>query len=508
METNPHPKRKWLSRSFLLILLGILIGAFLASSWEEQESSGLQAINNPPVESPQAAQTDEITPTRRNAIVQAAEKVGPAVVSISVVQTRVIRESPLLSPFGGDLFEEFWGRFSRPREYKQKISSLGSGIVISEDGYILTNEHVVRGAEELKVTLTTGVELQGRVVGQDVASDLAVIKIDSEDLPFARLGNSDDLIIGEWAIALGNPFGYLLDDPNPTVTVGVISALNRDIKRGGEQERVYRGMIQTDAAINMGNSGGPLVNAGGEVVGINTFIFSTSRGSEGIGFAIPVNRAKVIIDDLIKYGEVTRAWIGVKVQSLTPLLASSLNLDEVRGVILSEVYDESPAQKAGLKRGDVVTQVQTKKIRDISDWEEFIVFSRVGKPLTITLVRKGVKDQLNLIPEQLPLKLAKGVDGFLGMDISAITPQIAGQLSVTDRRGVVITSVQKGSKAYRLGLKQGDIIRQIDHAHIEDVKGYRKAFSRLRRNERILIVVERDQHFYMLTVVYDPQQKS
>jgi serine protease Do len=502
MEKDSRLKRKWLSRSLLLILLGILIGAFFSSSRKEKESSGLQAINNPPVENSQAAETDEITLTRRNAIVQAAEKVGPAVVSISVVQTRVVRESPLLSPFGEDLFEEFWGRFSRPREYKQKIYSLGSGIVISEDGYILTNEHVISGAEELKVTLTSGMEYQGEVVGQDLASDLAVIKIDSKDLPFAKLGDSDDLIIGEWAIALGNPFGYLLDDPNPTVTVGVISALNRDIKRDDEQERVYRGMIQTDAAINMGNSGGPLVNARGEVIGINTFIFSTSRGSEGIGFAIPANRAKAIIDDLVKYGEVTRAWIGVKVQSLTPLLASSLNLDEVRGVILSEVYDESPAQKAGLKRGDVITQVENKKIRDVSDWEDLTVFSRVGKPLNITFARKGVKDQSNLIPEQLPLKVAKGVDGFLGMNITFITPQIAGQLGITDRRGVVVTSVEKGSNAYRLGFKQGDIIRQIDHIQIEDVKGYQQVFSRLRRNDKIMMLVERDQNLYMLSVVY------
>lgn len=504
MEMISSFKRRWFSRIFLTILSGILIGVILTSLWKGTESSNLQVMEKPSYASSQETkpETDEITETRRNAIVRAAQNVGPAVVSISVIQTRIIRESPLLSPFGEDLFEEFWGRFTRPREYKQKIYSLGSGIIISEDGHILTNEHVIRGGEELKVTLTDGVEYQGKIVGQDAASDLAVIKIDSHDLLSAELGNSDDLIIGEWAIALGNPFGYLLDDPNPTVTVGVISAVNRDIKREGDEKRVYRGMIQTDAAINMGNSGGPLVNARGEVIGINTFIFSTSRGSEGIGFAIPINRAKGIIDDLIEYGEVTRAWIGVKVQSLTPLLASSLNLENVQGVIISENYDQSPAFKAGLKRGDVITRVENKKIRDLSDWEDLTIFSRVGKPLNITFFRKGAKKQLNLIPEKLPLKVAERFDGFLGMTITSITPQIAGQLGITDRRGVVVTSVQKAGKAYRLGLKEGDIIRQIDDIHIKDVKDYQKVFSKLRKNEKILMAVERDQSFYLLTLTY------
>lgn len=508
MEKDSPPKTRWLSRTLALIILGTLIGAFLSFQWRGDESSRLQATDDPSVSTSGTTETDEITLTRRNAIVQAAEKVGPAVVSISVVQTRIIRESPLLSPFGEDLFEEFWGRFFRPREYKQKIYSLGSGIIISQDGYILTNEHVIRGAEELKVTLTTGAEHAGKIVGQDVASDLAVVKIDSNDLPFAGLGNSDDLIIGEWAIALGNPFGYLLDDPNPTVTVGVISALNRDIKREDEQERVYRGMIQTDAAINMGNSGGPLVNARGEVIGVNTFIFSTSRGSEGIGFAIPANRAKGIMADLIEHGEVTRAWIGVKVQSLTPLLASSLNLDDIRGVILSEVYEESPAEKAGLKRGDVITEIENRKIQDVSDWEDLIIFSRVGEPLKIAFVRKGTKTQLDLIPEQLPLKVAKGVDGYLGMDIAPITPQIAGQLGITDRDGVVVISVGTATSAYRIGLKPGDIIRQFDDVPIKDVKDYRKFFSGLRGNEKIMMVVERDQRFYLVSVTYQPSQKS
>ena len=504
MEKNASFKIRWSSRILLSVLLGILIGIGITSLWKKTESSNLQQLDEPlsinPVE--QKAEIDDISSTRRNAIVKAAQKVGPAVVSISVIQTRIVRESPLLSPFGDDLFEEFWGRFFRPREYKQKVYSLGSGVIISENGYILTNEHVIRGAEELKVTLTTGEEYTGKIVGQDVASDLAVLKIDVKDLPFAGLGDSEDLIIGEWAIALGNPFGYLLDDPNPTVTVGVISAVNRDIKRNGDEKRVYRGMIQTDASINMGNSGGPLVNARGQVIGINTFIFSTSRGSEGIGFAIPINRAKGILDDLIEHGEVTRAWIGLKVQSLTPLLASSLDLDNVQGVIISEVYQESPAHEAGLKRGDVIIRVGNQRIRDVSDWEDFTTLARVGKPLNIISIQKEGQKELTLTPGQLPLKGAKRFDGLLGMTITNITPQISGQLGISDPDGVVITSVENGSKAYKLGFKEGDIIRQIDEIHIENVKDYKKVLSGLRRNQKILMLVERDQNLYLLSLTY------
>ncbi|MGB2698705.1 MAG: Do family serine endopeptidase [Candidatus Zixiibacteriota bacterium] len=504
MIKNSSIRKKWFSKIYLPVLLGIFIGIGITSIWKKTESSSLQVIDDPAYVNLKESETetDDISETRRNAIVKAAQKVGPTVVSISVIQTRIIRESPLLSPFGEDLFEEFWGRFFRPREYKQKVSSLGSGVLISEDGYVLTNEHVIRGAEELKVTLTTGEEYPGKIAGQDVASDLAVVKIDAKELPFARFGDSEDLIIGEWAIALGNPFGYLLDDSNPTVTVGVISAVNRDIKREGDEKRVYRGMIQTDASINLGNSGGPLVNARGEVIGINTFIFSTSRGSEGIGFAIPINRAKGILDDLIKHGEVTRAWIGLKVQSLNPLLASSLDLENVQGVIISEVYEKSPAHRAGFKRGDVITKVGNQRIKDVSDWEDFTTLSRVGQPLNVTSIRKGVQKELILTPGQMPLKQAENFDGLLGMTITNITAQIAGQLGISDPNGVVITSVEKGSKAYRVGFKEGDIIRQIDETHIENVKDHQNVLKSLKRNQKILMLVERDQNLYLLSLIY------
>lgn len=240
---------------------------------------------------------DEISKQRLNAIVVAAGRVGPAVVSITVVQTRIVT----VTPFGDPFFDEFFGDFFPERRYRQEIKSLGSGVIISSDGYVLTNEHVVHDASKIRITLSSGVQHDAAVVAADTTSDLALLKVNGVDLPYAELGNSGDLMIGEWVIALGNPFGFLLEDTRPTVTVGVISALGRSIK-STYQNRLYRDMIQTDAAINPGNSGGPLTNILGQVVGINTFIFTASGGSEGIGFARPVNFVKKFIDEAKRNG--------------------------------------------------------------------------------------------------------------------------------------------------------------------------------------------------------------
>ncbi len=444
----------------------------------------------------------DIQNSRRNAIVGAAKMVGPSVVSVSVVQTRVVRESQFFPPFEDEFFEQFWGRFFGPREYKEKIYGLGSGIIITEDGYILTNEHVIRGAHQIRVTLTDGEEYEGRIVGFDQALDLALLKIEAEDLPQATLGNSDDLIIGEWAIALGNPFGYLLDDPNPTVTVGVISALNRDIKMEKGGKRIYRKMIQTDAAINPGNSGGPLVNANGEVIGINTFIFTTSRGSEGIGFAIPANKAKRVLSDLIKFGKVTKSWVGLKVQSLTLLLAQSLNLNQAKGVIVTEVYPDSPAEKKGLKRGDVITSVNKKMIKDIFDWEDLSTYSKPGEKMDILYLREGEKRRIQIFPEKLETKTKGEYKSKLGMMVATITPQLVFQLELEDRGGVIVTSVDHESKAERLGLKEGDIIKKVDNFDIADVFDFKGIEKKIKKNKKSVLFVERKGELYFLTVVY------
>ncbi len=476
----------------LLFFLGVLRSPFRTA---EQGSSEMPPLSSAPrMIQTAASMQDEIAGSRQSAIVQAAQKVGPAVVSISVVQVRVVREQPFFSPFG----DEFWDRFFRPREYKQKVYGIGSGVIINPDGYVLTNAHVVSGADQMKVTLPSGQEYEGKVLGLDEASDLAVVKIDAEDLPSAVLGNSDDLIIGEWAIAIGNPFGYLLDDPSPTVTVGVISAVNRDIKRERGQVQIYRKMIQTDAAINPGNSGGPLINAFGEVIGINSFIFSTSQGSEGIGFAIPINRAKILLSDLIEHGRIIPAWIGVRVQEVNPILAQSLNLEEAEGVIVSDVEKDSPAEKAGLRRKDIIVQADDQKMRSLSDWEDLVYFARERQNLEITFLRDGKTISTRLVPEPLPDHVSGSYEDKLGMTVADISSSIAYRLGTKDQRGVVVAGMDKGGVAYEAGLEVGDMIRQINDQRVNSVEDYEKLLKNAKDKDRLVLLVERQGTLYFV----------
>jgi len=350
-----------------------------------------------------SAATDDISSSRRGAIVQAAEEAGPAVVSVSVTQTRVVRASPY-GGFGDPRFDQFFRGFFGEREYVQEVPSLGSGVIISKDGLVVTNEHVVRDATQIKVTLTDGREASGTLIGSEADYDLALVKIDAKDLPAAKLGDSDDLIIGEWAIAIGNPFGFLLEDPHPSVTVGVISALHRSIKTQEGTVGVYKDMIQTDAAINPGNSGGPLVNSLGEVVGINTFIISNSGGSMGIGFAIPVNRVKHIVDEVAKYGRIRQIWMGLLVQEITPLIAHSIGLDDTRGVIVSQVDPGSPADKAGIKRYDVIVEVNKQPIRNIESAKKAIFGAEIGDRLQFGMLRQGKEKNVAVVVEEAPAK--------------------------------------------------------------------------------------------------------
>jgi serine protease Do len=491
------------------IVFGVLAGAavvillLLLGVWHLPPSTAHRAApeiglaaSTPNLVQTAASSQDQITDSRHNAIVQAAQKVGPAVVSISVVQVRVVREQPFFSPFG----DEFWDRFFRPREYKQKVYGIGSGVIINPDGYVLTNAHVVAGADQLKVTLTSGQEYEGKVLGLDEASDLAVVKIDAKDLPSAVLGNSDDLIIGEWAIAIGNPFGYLLDDPNPTVTVGVVSAVNRDIKRERGQVQIYRKMIQTDAAINPGNSGGPLVNAFGDVIGINSFIFTTSQGSEGIGFAIPINRAKILLSDLIEHGRIIPAWIGLRVQEMNPILAQSLNLEKAEGVIVSDVEKDSPAQKAGLRRKDVIVQADGQKMRNLSDWEDLAYFAREKQSLEISFLRDGKTISTKLVPEPLPAQTTGTSKDRLGITVAGISSAIAYQLGTNDRKGVVVAGVDDGGVAYQAGLQVGDIIRQINDQRVGGVDDYENLLKRIQEKDRLVLLVERQGALYFVSL--------
>jgi len=339
---------------------------------------------------PQGARADSrggdgVSSSRRTAIVVAAERASPAVVSVSVMTTRVVRSDP----FGGLFHDEFFERFYPPMEYKQRIPGLGSGVIVDGSGLILTNEHVVHDADDIQVTLTDGRHVPATLLGSSPTYDLAVLRIKGDKLPVAPLGDSDQLLVGEWAIAIGNPFGFLLNDSQPTVTAGVISATRRDIKSEVTSNGVYKNMIQTDAAINPGNSGGPLVNGDGEVIGINTFIFTQGGGSLGIGFAIPINLARRILDEVVKYGRVRAAWPGMQVQEVTPALAQRLGFPEPGGLVATRVESGGPADQAGVKVGDRVRSVNGVPIRTVEDAQRAIYGAGVGDKLKLGIERDG-----------------------------------------------------------------------------------------------------------------------
>jgi serine protease Do len=338
----------------------------------------------------------DVAVSRHNALTRAAERAGAAVVSISVVQTQVVQESPFFSFFPDEFFE----RFYPPMQYRREVPGLGSGFIVNADGYILTNAHVVNGARQIKVTLTDGRQFEGKLIGADPSYDLAVVKIEGQDLPVAVEGNSDDLIVGEWAIAIGNPFGFLLNDTKPSVTVGVVSATRRDIKPEAGVSSVYKNMIQTDAAINPGNSGGPLVNSLGEVIGINTFILSKGGGSIGLGFAIPINTSRKVFDEILRYGRVRNVWIGVAVDNITPYLGQRYGLTDRNGVVVLTVERGSPAARAGIKVGDVIRAVGGEKIRNADEAGRSIFGAGVGDTVKLTVESAGKQREVSLTLEE------------------------------------------------------------------------------------------------------------
>jgi len=342
--------------------------------------------------------TDEISQSRQNAITRAVARISPAVVGINVTQIRRYRERSLFED------DPFWGWFYRPREYQQRVKGLGSGFLISPNGYILTNDHVIHQATEIVVTLTNGKQYQAQLIGEDYTRDVALLKIDGDNFPYIPLGDSDDVIIGEWVIAFGNPFGLFDVNTQPTVTVGVISSTKMNF--GGEgYERTYGNMIQTDAAINSGNSGGPLINSEGKCIGINTFIISGSTGkgtSIGLGFAIPVNSVKKLLPDL--KNQLARSGgsftTGLEVDNISWLVATMLGISADDGVIVSKVEQNSPSEKAGLSIGDVIVAIDGKRVRSTADVQgiiDSIDLSRTSK-LELTIFRNGklYKVQLKL----------------------------------------------------------------------------------------------------------------
>jgi len=496
---------RWWGPILFALALGAVVGLSGALLWQHDSQPGdsvsaeapatersLQEPIPPPTVEPGGANPEalaNITHTRQNAITRAAAEVGPDVVTISVIQTRIVR---------GNLgFESFFSQYLLPRYYREQVRSMGSGIILSSDGYIVTNDHVVQDADSIQVTLSDGRTFSAKLMGSDRESDLAVLKVDATDLPAARLGNSDSLLIGEWAIALGNPFGHLLEDPHPTVTVGVISALNRDVKRPADDDRVYRKVIQTDAAINPGNSGGPLVNADGEVVGINSFIFSSSHGSEGIGFAIPINQARVVVNDLIRYGEVRPAWVGVGIQPVPGSSDGSANLNPVRGVMVTTVQKDSPADHSGLKVNDIIRRAGGHPVASVADWDGIASFWRPRDTVSLEVIREGRARSTRLSLVARPLDRARAVSVGFGLWIADIDAEVASQLGARDRSGVVVTRVEPESQGEAHGFDRGDIIRELGDRRIGSVDDFQSVLRSGRPGTRLLVKLEREGKLYL-----------
>ncbi len=372
---------------FILILtiVGLIFYPVYIKNSELPESLGSENVSED-IENKRVndkdLKTDKVYSSRKNAITNAAGIVEPAVVSVNVIKTQIVKRRRSF----------FFGFYD---EVPYSIQGIGSGVIFSVDGFILTNAHVVEGATEIKVILTDTRQFDAKIIGIDTTHDIAVIKIEGNDLPFAKFGDSDNLIIGEWAIALGNPYGFLIKDSKPSVSVGVISAINRDFAEN-KDGKIYRHMVQTDAAINPGNSGGPLVNIYGEIIGINTFIFSESGGNIGIGFAIPVNAVKKSARELIEFGKIRSIWFGFRVQELNQLIASHLELKSLDGVLVNYIQRKSPAAKAGLKEGDIIIEINGNTIKDTRDAELVVSDISVGDEIEIGILRNKKALKLNL----------------------------------------------------------------------------------------------------------------
>jgi len=428
------------------------------------------------------------------------KKAVPAVVFVRVEKT--VESRGTASPFqfqepfdffNDPFFERFFGphfqpRRRMPRKFRQR--GQGSGFIISKDGYILINNHVVGDADLIKVKLSDGREFKAKVIGTDPQSDVAVIKIDATNLPVLRLGDSDKLEVGEWVIAIGNPFGL-----SQTVTVGVVSAKGRS--RIGIND--YEDFIQTDAAINPGNSGGPLVNIHGEAVGMNTAIFSRSGGYMGIGFAIPINMAKAIKDQLLKKGKVTRGWLGVVIQDIDEELAKSFGLEKTEGVLIAEVSEGSPAEKAGLKQGDIILRLNGKKVDDLGELRNKIALTAPGTKVKLEVLRENKRRTIQVTIGEQPAGRTIGMAqheilGKIGLVVQDLTEELAKQFGYRESQGVLVAEVEPGSPAARVGIRPGHLIEEVNRKRVHNMDEFVRALAQSKKTKSVLFRV-RDGEF-------------
>ncbi len=441
-----------------------------------------------------------------DAVINVANSTGKAVVSITVEHVSKTDERPGVrrfyfngpgsedqqSPFGGNdpfrkFFDDFFGEMPE-REYKQ--IGVGSGVIIDPQGYILTNQHVVDEADKITVVLPDGREFRGEVKGQDMRSDLAIVKINAKDLPVAVLGDSDNLKIGQWVVAIGNPFGLSMQNTEPTVTAGVISALHRTLGRTMGRDRDYSDLIQTDAAINPGNSGGPLVNLRGEIVGINVAIYSTTGGYQGVGFAVPSNAAKRIVTRLIEGKKIEYGWLGITVQDLSDDLAGYFGLAGKKGVLVAGVLKDGPADKAGMKKGDVLKQFDSQPVNSVKDLLSLVNKSEVGRKVKLTAIRDKKETVFDVVISARPQDKDLDNQGlseeqvqpgmWRGMTVADLDSNQARKFNLQSNEGVVVVDVKPGSSADSAGVVAGDLIIEVNRQKVKDMADFQKITSSLK----------------------------
>jgi serine protease Do len=484
--------KKKIFAGIIILSLGFLLGGI--SYYLLSKSVSPSSVRSP--FSPRVP--GQIMETSR-AFSEIVNAVSPAVVNIST--TKVVRRESV--PFSEDPFFDLFRPFhdfGLPKKWKEQ--SLGSGVIVSPDGYIITNNHVVEKSEDIRVTLFDKRSFRGKVVGADPKTDIAVVKISADKLPTAPWGDSDRLQVGEFVLAIGNPFGL-----SHTVTMGIISAVGR--ANVGIAD--YEDFIQTDAAINPGNSGGPLVNIKGELIGINTAIFSRSGGYQGIGFAVPSDMARMVMDQLMKQGKIVRGWLGVTIQDITPELSQKFGLKDSKGALVGDISKGSPAEKAGITRGDIILEFNGKEIKSVGSLRNMVSQSKVGSQVKLKILRGGKEYEIAAVIDELP-KEAAGVpsepspediqkNAFSGITAMELTKEIGKQLGLgANDKGVVVVRVEPGSTADEAGLKKGDVIQEIDRKRITGMADFNRIASSIEAGETNLLFINRGGRKFYITI--------
>ncbi|RLC41754.1 MAG: serine protease [Candidatus Coatesbacteria bacterium] len=481
-------RRDWVV-VFLVSVSAFMVGLVVASS--------LNVVTYGVAEEP--VETSEALEQLQLAYEKAVAAVDPAVVKVDV--TLKVTAPPFIPfgsmPFDDDFFKRF---FEEPPGHKREYKSYGegSGVIVSPDGYVLTNNHVVEDAEKITVQLVDGREFDAQIIGCDPMTDIAVLKIDGKDLSVAKLGDSDMVRVGQIVLAIGHPLRQ-----SHTVTAGIISAVGRSNVSLAD----YEDFIQTDAAINPGNSGGPLINLKGEVIGINTAIASYTGGYMGIGFAIPINMAKEIMEQLKESGRVVRGWLGVYIQPLTPEIVKEFNLPVDKGVLVADVIDGGPADKAGIERGDCIVKYNGESVDDMNELRLSVSRTKPGKNAEVEIYRGSKKMKFTVKIGELPQE-DKGImkkegeeeTAKIGIRVQELTDDIARELGYEGEKGVIITDVEYGSPAYESGLKRGDLILEVDKQKIETMSDFREAISRAKRKESVLFYVRSGEASHYVVV--------